>query len=293
MVATEPVRESLSVGLARGAAVEVSLFVPAAPRATVICLPALGVVASYYEPLALSLASRRIAVVTADLRGLGRSSVRPRRGVDFGYACLVDDAARVAGCVRQRLPAPLHLLGHSLGGHVGALLAGSRSGAIDGLVLTACGTPYWRRFPLKTGLGIVALAHAVKVLGLALGYVPGHRLGFGGTEAAQLMREWGKLARRGRFVTADLDAEGALGGVRTHTLVVSIEGDWMAPRSAVDHLVRKLRGAPLERVHLASDSADPRSLDHFRWAKFPDAVVDVVDRWIDPATQGVARPFDS
>jgi predicted alpha/beta hydrolase len=120
-----------------------------------------------------------------------------------------------------------------------------------------------------------------------------HRLGFGGTEAAQLMREWGKLARRGRFVTADLDAEGALGGVRTHTLVVSIEGDWMAPRSAVDHLVRKLRGAPLERVHLASDSADPRSLDHFRWAKFPDAVVDVVDRWIDPATQGVARPFDS
>jgi predicted alpha/beta hydrolase len=271
-------RDTLPVRLA-DADVTLSLFVPANSRATVLCLPALGVPASYYEPLAAALAGRGLAVATADLRGIGTSSVRPSRSVDFGYARLVDDTGIVVSAVRQRFGRPVVLLGHSLGGHVGTMLAGSDATALDGLTLAACGTPYWRRFPARMGLGVLGLAGLAKALGRLLGYFPGSRVGFGGTEAAQLMGEWARLARTGRFDVAGLDAEAALARVRTRTLVVSIEGDTMAPPGAVAHLVEKLAGAPVERIHVTRAMAG-RPLDHFRWVRSPDAVADIVARWV-------------
>lgn len=255
--------------------------VPVEPLgATVVCLPALGVQASYYEPLALALAALGIGVVTADLRGLGLSSVRPRRGVDFGYARLVADAATVVRHVRQHAAGPLYLLGHSLGGHVGGLLAGTTPDDIDGLALVACGTPYWRVFPRNTGAKIRMFAHLARTLSVVLGYYPGHRVGFSGIEAAQLMREWSGLARRGQLRAAGIDAEATWAAVRAPVLAVSIERDWLAPPAAVDALVAKMPGAPVARMHLAGDDVDVRAFDHFRWARYPDAVAALIARWM-------------
>ncbi len=56
------------------------------PNAPVImCMPAMGVRASYYEPLARALTLSGWNVITADLRGNGESGIRPRRSCDFGY----------------------------------------------------------------------------------------------------------------------------------------------------------------------------------------------------------------
>lgn len=277
--AVDSARESLHVELAGGASVKASLFAPAQARAVIVCLPALGVAAAYYEPLARVLAARGYAAVTADLRGLGESSVRVRRGVDFGYAQLVGDTARIVAAVRARLDAPLLVLGHSLGGHVAALTASAHPQGIEGVVLTACGTPYWRCFPRKTGLQIRLLAHGARLATAALGYFPGRRIGFGGSEAARLMGEWSQLARHGRLRAEGLDAEAAWGALRLPTLAISLAGDWMAPRAAVDHLVGKFAAAPLERLHLGEGEADARALDHFRWVKYPEPVVDALARW--------------
>lgn len=273
-------RDAQTVPLAGGAEVTISLFVPDDAVASIVCLPALGVPASYYEPLALALAAHGLAAVTADLRGLGLSSVRPKRGVDFGYARLVEDAAAIVASVRERLPSPVLVLGHSLGGHVGSLLAGTRPEAVDALVLCACGTPHWRRFPPSLGLRIMMLSHLADISGRMLGFFPGQRIGFGGTEAAQLMREWSRLARGGMFRVTGLDAEAALASVSTDALVISLEGDWMAPKQAVDHLAGKLSRARVDRVHVTTGDTDPRSLDHFRWAKLPHGVVGVIGRWM-------------
>jgi predicted alpha/beta hydrolase len=275
--------DSLPLVAADGAEVIASVFSPGALRAAVVCLPALGVPAAYYEPLAAALADRGVAAVTADLRGNGRSSVRPRRGVDFGYAVLVQDAAGAVRAVRQRFSVPTFLLGHSLGGHVGVMLAGTAPDLLDGLLLVACGTPYWRRFPARTGLQILGLAHLARLTAALLGYFPGRRIGFGGREAAQLITEWSRLARRGQFEVAGLDAERACRDVRVRTLAVSIEGDDMAPGAAVDHLAGKLTGAPVRREHVQQMAAAGRSLDHFRWARSPQVVVDVVVPWLDEA----------
>ncbi len=272
--------DSFPVVSADGAEVTASLFFPEAPRAAVVCLPALGVPAAYYEPLAAALADRGVAAVTVDLRGNGRSSVRPRRGVDFGYAVLVQDAAGAVRAVRRRFGLRTFLLGHSLGGHVGAMLAGTAPDLLDGLLLVACGTPYWRRFPTRTGVQILGLAHLARLTAALLGYFPGRRIGFGGREAAQLITEWSRLARRGQFDVAGLDAERACRGVRVRTLAVSIAGDDMAPGSAVDHLAGKLAGAPVRREHVEA-AADGRPLDHFRWARSPQAVLDVVVPWLE------------
>lgn len=276
--------ELLPITSSDGAEVTASLFQPDAARAAVVCLPALGVPASYYESLGRALADRGITAVTVDLRGNGRSSVRPRRGVDFGYAVLVRDAQEAVRSLRERFGLPTHVLGHSLGGHVGALLAGVQPRSLDGLILVACGTPYWRRFPAAIGLRVLALAGLAPLAGRLLGCFPGHLIGFGGREAAQLMREWGRLARRGGFEIAGMDAGRALADARVRTLVVSIDGDRMAPTSAVDHLVGKLPQVPLQRVHITRTAGDPRRLDHFRWARSPQAVLDVVVPWIDAST---------
>lgn len=273
--------DSMLLTQADGAQVTASLFQPGGARAAIVCLPALGVPAAYYEPLGLALAEGGFAAVTVDLRGNGESSVRPRRGVDFGYAVLVADAAATVRRMRDRFGLPTYVLGHSLGGHVAVMLAGTMPGLVDGLMLVACGTPYWRRFPTTTGLQILALASLAPLTARLLGYFPGRRIGFGGREAAQLMSEWGRLARRGRFAVAGLDAERVCADVRVRALAVSVEGDDMAPPSAVDHLVGKLARAPVRRAHVTGAAADGRLLDHFRWARSPQAVLDLVVPWLD------------
>lgn len=262
------------MALGDGAEVVVTAWVPDAPRATFLVLPAMGVPARYYEPLGDELSARGYAVVTADWRGLGTSSVRPGRAVDFGYARLVEDVVVIAAAVRARVPGPLHALGHSLGGQVGTLLAGAHPGVIDGLVVVAAGTPHWRRYPMGVGLRVLALTAIIAVVGPLLGYYPGRRVGFGGDEARQLMTEWSGVVRTGRFTPRGLDVEDRLPEARLDVLGVTVEGDWMAPPHALEHLLGKLASARVTRAHVTG-----AGLDHFKWARRPREVVDVVEAW--------------
>lgn len=272
--------QPLDIVLEGGARVTASLYEAPSPAHAVLCLPALGVPARYYEPLAAALAQRGLAVLLADQRGNGSSSVRPGRGVDFGYAELVVDARTLADTLARRAGAPVAVLGHSLGGHVGALLAGVAPGCVQALALVAAGTPYWRCFAGWWGAGVFALAQAARWAGPLVGHFPGEHLGFGGREAARLMREWSTLARTGTLSARGLDAEAAFAAVRCPVLSVSVAGDRMAPPAAVDHLAGKLGRAPVARVHLDRERCDPQALDHFKWARYPEAVADLVAGWL-------------
>jgi predicted alpha/beta hydrolase len=280
-IAVEP--EEFRVVFDDGASVAARWYAPPAARetqATLLCLPALGVPAAFYVPLARAFAASGVAMVTADLRGNGASSVRASRGVDFNYARLVADAAQLVQAIRARSGVPLYALGHSLGGHVAALLAGRMPEAFDGLVLCACGTNYARCFPGPTRLLVYGLSLAASTLGPVVGHFPGERLGFGGREAASLMREWGRLARGGRFEIEGFDGEAALAAARLDTLMISLAHDHMAPVAAVEHLAGKLSSARVVRVHLDETHAERQSLDHLRWAKSPAAVVAAVHDWL-------------
>ena len=73
-----------------GALSRITVFRNTVKRAAVvIIMPAMGVNASFYAPVAQSLVKQGLNVVTADLRGHGESSIRPGRNADFGYSEMV------------------------------------------------------------------------------------------------------------------------------------------------------------------------------------------------------------
>ncbi len=258
------------------------------PSAVVVCTPAIGVAAAYYEGLAAELARRGACVVTAELRGVGSSSVRARRGVDFGYRELLElDLPAVIAAARALYPAArLVLLGHSIGAHLSAIHAGQAATDLGGLVFVASGTSYYRawRFPGNVSmLGVAALTRGVSAL---VGFFPGRLFGFFGTQARRLMREWSTLTTTGRFEIAGgpPDAERLLASVALPVLALSFEGDNFAPEGAVRHFLAKMPGARITYRRLRAADIGARSVDHFRWAKYPAPVAEIISRWLASLT---------
>jgi predicted alpha/beta hydrolase len=275
--------EIVTVHASDGAASELRLFPSARPtRHAILCLPAMGVPARFYDPLAQALAARGLDVAVAELRGHGTSSVRPGRAVDFGYAELVErDWPAACAAVRARFPGRVLIgLGHSLGGHVHALAAAAQPDVMTALVLVASGSPYWRGFPPQRRPVVAALAQLAPVVAALVGHFPGDRIGFGGREARRLIGDWARLARTGRFAPSGTgrDFEAALARLACPVLVVTIDGDSFAPPAAVERLCRKLRTARLERWRWRAPRAGSRW--HFQWARRPDAIADRVAGYV-------------
>lgn len=131
----------------------------AVARGSVLIVHGLGEHIGRYYWLATQLAAAGWNVVGADLRGHGRSGGArgSLRGAGVGNAphddALLTDLAQVIDSVRAELPAPLVLLGHSLGGLVASRFVAEGLAAVP--------APWWRPLQalvlsspaLDTGLG--------------------------------------------------------------------------------------------------------------------------------------------
>lgn len=249
----------------------------------VVLLPAMGVPAGYYEPFVHQLHRRGHTVISFDHRGHGESAPSASPRVRFGYQELVDDLDAVLDLVERAYPrAPRFLLGHSLGGQIAMLYAATRPTRLDGVGLVAAGSVWYRAF---RGAGAVCtLIGAQVIVGLTtlLGYWPGHRLGFGGRQPARLMADWARQCRTGRFAPtgADVDYERKLRELRLPVLAVSIEGDPLAPSTAVDDLSGKARHSVRTRRHYTRADAGTDRLDHFVWARGGEPLSWWVDEWV-------------
>jgi predicted alpha/beta hydrolase len=285
-VIAEPERHSYSV--APGIESAFRLFrSDAAEAPLVLCLSALGVRAAYYEPLARALAAHGCHALTADLRGLGESSVRPGRGCDFGYRELVEEdlPALFASAARVVGPVPRIVLGHSLGGQLGLLHASAHPGSTTAVALVASGAIDFRGFPFPSNLKILASVHAVRLVSSVLGYFPGSKLGFGGTEARTVMRDWARNGRTGewRLAGSSRDYEALLASLGLPVLAVSFEEDAYAPRGAVAKLLAKVAGAKVTHWHLGARELGLDSIGHFDWVKKSAPVVARLAPWIRAA----------
>lgn len=251
---------SFALGIARAAD-------PTAP--VVVVQPAMGMGTRYYEPFAEALAAAGVHAVLVEQRGHEAEGGRlPGFGYDYGYADLLADMEAALGVVREELPdAPVHLLGHSLGGQLAVMYAATHPGDLAGLVLMASSTPYWRNW----GRGMLFASFLVPATAAVRGYFPGARFRFAGREARRLMREWGRLARTDRFPVG----EDRLGEVTIPVLSVSVEGDGLGPVRPVDAMVAKLPAAAVTREHL-----DVEGVDHNRWARRPEVVVPLIASWL-------------
>ncbi len=250
-------------------------------RAHVLFLPALGVSARFYAPLAKALAERGFAVTRMEQRGHGHSALRASRRVDFGFReWLLDDIPAAVEAIRAEHDGPLIVAGHSLGGHLGAVWSALNRGQVDGLALIATAAPWPGHFDARTARQIKLLRTILPVLHGTLGYYPGDRFGFGGREARTLMHDWRHMALRNEYRARglDLDLETPLRSFDRPLLQIGLSDDGFAPLAGTAAIAAKLAVAPRTHVVLDAAALGDRA-DHFRWARRPMAVADTLTTW--------------
>ncbi|HEX6959179.1 MAG TPA: alpha/beta fold hydrolase [Ferrovibrio sp.] len=274
--------ERIRLHRADGTSFALLLFPAGDPHAPAILVePAMGVKAGYYRPLAQALLEAGCNVAVAELRGHEEGGGRkPGWSYDFGYHhMLTEDWPLAVQAVQARFPeAPFYLLGHSLGGQISSLYAAHHPEQLAGLMLIAVSSVHWRLwswpFLLYSQL-TVPVSHLV-------GHFPGRYFRFAGREARSVIRDWARQARTGRFYFGKprIDHDAKLRTLAIPVLAISLEGDFFAPRKAMDGILNKFPKAQLTRHHLGPKAMGFEGIDHFRWVRRPQVVLPAITEWL-------------
>lgn len=275
--------EPLQIHSRDGAKSDARLFLAGEGAPGLLVLPAMGVNARAYDRLGEALAARGLTTLVSEHRGGDTSSVRAKRGVDYGYAELLDDMELQLAELKKRAVGPLNVLGHSLGGQLAT--AGLARWFEPGgkLIVIASGTVHHRAWGGLRGFGLLASTQLAHVVARGLGYFPGHRLGFGGLQGRSLIVDWANAARTGEFRSHVHGAlEHQLDTLAPEVLALHVQGDTMAPHAATEALLRKVRHAKVTWADI-TPPAQPRKMNpHFRWLKDPSVVAEKVAAFISP-----------
>lgn len=278
--------ETTIIPVSTGDGSRFELLVVAPPRACrqwLYWVPAMGIPARHYLPLAEALATRGIVVAVHEWRGIGSSNRRAGRACDWSYRELLqDDLPAGVAALRERWP-QAHggwMGGHSLGGQLAALYASLHPDAFSGLLLVASGAPYWRCFRHAWLVGAAYLM--APLLADLLGYLPGRRIGFGGNEARGVIADWARTGRTGRYAADGMaqEFEQLLAALQLPLLALRLQDDWLGPPASLDWLLGKL--GPAERTVEVITPQDLGGLpaDHFGWMKTPASIAAHIAAWI-------------
>lgn len=290
-----PVPGSLRVHSIDGAEADLAITCPHDARFGVLWLPALGVSARNYRLWASTLAEMGVATALHEWRGTGTSDRRASRQQDWGYRQLLEfDIPASLAAARQACPRLRWIVaGHSIGGQFAGMFAAINPQAVDGVVLVASGSPYWRTFPAMQRPLLRLLPLAVRMVVALAGYYPGKRLGFAGQEARTLMREW---ARSSQGCYADyikgIDTEQHMASFEAPLLCVQLSEDRLCPRESADWLLGKFPRASISRVDLKPPDFQAHAASHFSWLKEPAPVAQRVKDWIEHRFDAIGPSID-
>lgn len=277
-------KQQIKISLEKEVELTITLF-PAleADRPIIIIFPAMGVKAAYYEPFVQQLHTSGFTAITADLRGLGLSSVRPSSKIDFGYLEMVEDVKKIVETIRNKFPQQkVFALGHSLGGQIEALAQAKYPDLFDGLILVAANSVYYKGWAGKQRYTNLFGYYLFALLSRIVGYFPGHKVGFGGEAAKTQVLDWSYVGKNGKYkiIGDTLDYEKALKQLKMPVLAVYIEGDWLSPKAAILHLCQKFNPvAPITHFTLTI-AATGVKLNHFNWVKNSKEIVRKIQNWV-------------
>jgi predicted alpha/beta hydrolase len=262
------------------------------PRDVIYWLPALGVPAKHYVPLAEAFAAHGIAMALHEWRGIGSSDRRAGRQCDWGYRELLEADIPVGVAeVKTRWPkAKLWMGGHSLGGQFACLYASLDPRDVAGITLIASGAPFWRCFPRRA---LIRCAYSLaSPLARLVGHLPGRRIGFGGNEARGLIADWAYSGLTGRYRAKgmDVDIERQLAELDVPLLALRLRDDWLVPQASLEWLLNKMPKAPRRVDVVPPERLASQRADHFSWMKRPDPLAAQLAEWISDVS---VRPVDA
>ncbi|MEZ5462380.1 serine aminopeptidase domain-containing protein [Dokdonella sp.] len=259
-------------------------------------LPALGVTARHYLRFAETLAGMGISVAVHEWRGAGSSNLRASRQSDWGYRELLQfDIPAGLAAARAAMPDTRWILaGHSIGGQFACLHAASNPDASEALVLVACGSPYWKTFSSPRRWLLRLVPAAVSVATALYGYYPGKRIGFAGSEARTLMRDWAQSAKSGVYsrYLEGVDFENELGKYAKPLLNMRMEQDSLCPPESCEWLLGKMSSAEISRLSLAASEFEGRQASHFSWMKEPGPVARHIADWVHRRLEATGTAAD-
>jgi predicted alpha/beta hydrolase len=243
-----------------------TLFEPAGePAAVVVIHSATATPAGFYTGFASFLAENRIAAVTYDYRGTGRSG-SPREHRDVGMRDWIEqDVPAVTAWAAERFPGlPQLAVGHSVGGH--ALTLGRGGPGLTAFVLVASHLASMAAIPgrverLRVRLVLSLIGPALAGL---LGYVPARRLGLGEDISVAAVRQWSGWGRLPNYLFDDprMHAAERAAAVTQPVLAISLSDDPWATPAQVDRLAERLVNAPVERRAFTPADAGMARIGH-------------------------------
>ena len=247
----------------------------------VIILPAMGVAARFYQPLAEAMRVAGLEVKLYEQPGHGERQVKAGWGNNASYLTMVDEVTLQIQSLRKQGFGQVILFGHSLGGHISLALSAVHADLVDGIVLIASGTPWYGAMSGKLAKRAKWLTRLMPLMLNMLGYYPGDKLGFGGREFRGVMRDWLQLARYNRLRVAGLgDCEPLLQGFDKPVLSLGYECDTFGPLYSRQLLLDKLPSAQQTFVTLDGSRFQNKN-SHFEFARQPDSVVEQLLIWLN------------
>jgi len=267
---------------------EISCIGDKSAKRVLLFFPAMGVEARYYRVWASSMAEQGFLCCISDWRGHGTSSLRPKTGANFGYHTMIEQDYNCAiDAVRNYADSEeLYLGGHSLGGQLSCLFAGTRSDDqswLSGIILIAACTISHKGWPGIQGFVMRFVPYIFSTVARWVGYFPGNKLNFAGIEAKQQILDWAQSGIDGFYQPKGYDSaiDRMMEKVEVPIISLSFEGDAYAPKAAVDNLVSKMPGCNVSRVHLTASDYPREILDHFKWArKSPEVTTELISSLI-------------
>jgi predicted alpha/beta hydrolase len=253
-------------------------------KQVLIILPALGVKARFYQTLAQELQQQGQSTLLFEQRGHGQSELRASRDNNWSYSdYLKVDLHSVISWINQRgEDGPITLAGHSMGGHMSLCYAAMNPKQIQQVILLGCGSPWKKAYHGFTRLQLSLLNVLTAMIPVLLGYYPGHRLGFGGREARDFIRDWRNLLNHNQYSSVAMteNIEQLINEYEGNILSLSFDNDHFAPDKSIQQVLKKLNSATVESMRFVSSELGYRA-DHFSWAKQPKQVAEEMIRWMN------------
>lgn len=266
-----------------GTKIPATLFQTSGAKEIVLFLPALGMRKSYYTELAKNFHSFGMNFMLLEQRGHGESTESPSRNSKFGYRdYALNDVMAALDYLNWEMPqCRVHLMGHSMGGHIAMTLKALRPDLVGNIILIASGSPYHKLMNQKRSWQVVALTALAPIAIKVFGIYPGKLFGFGGTEYPQLMKDWLNLAKENKFEFYGIgrNLETAIGNMAGSVLCISLADDDMAPLKSSKSLLNRMKSSRISlKVYESATLGGPAT--HFGWVQNSFKVAKEVKDWI-------------